>query len=88
MANSASAKKRIRQNEKRRLRNQRRKRAVKQVVRQFDDDLSGGAKVAAAESLRAAYKVIDQTVSKGTIHNNTAARRKSALARKLNAFGE
>lgn len=84
MAHSASAKKRIRQNEKRRLLNRRRKAGVKTAVREFEDLVAAGDENAAAEALKAAYKKIDQVASTNTIHKNTAARRKSRLARRLN----
>jgi len=79
-----SAKKRIRQNAKHQLRNRRRKESVKRAVRDFTDKLATGDQTAAAEAMKEAYKKIDQTAAKGTIHKNTAARRKSALAKALN----
>ncbi len=85
MANRSSAKKRIRQGVKRNLRNRRRKEAVKRVVRDFKDKLVGGDVEGATEALKGAYKKIDQVTAKGTIHKNTAARRKSALAKQLDA---
>ena len=83
MAHSLSAKKRVRQNAKHRLRNRRRKEAVKDAVREFRTALAAGDKAAAGKALSAAYKKIDQVAAKGTLHKNTAARRKSALARQL-----
>jgi len=85
VAHSRSAQKRIRQNEKRRLQNRRRKLGVKTAVRDFQDQLEAGDAAAAAEALKVAQKKIDQMVAKGAIHKNTAARRKSSLARALNA---
>ncbi|NQU75212.1 MAG: 30S ribosomal protein S20 [Planctomycetes bacterium] len=84
MANSLSSKKRIRQNLNRQLRNRRRKESVKLVVRDFKDKLSHGDTPAAAEALKEVYKKIDQITAKGTLHKNTAARRKSSLAKQLN----
>ena len=83
MAHCLSAKKRIRQNAKRQLRNRRRKESVKRAVRDFTDKLAAGDHAAATEAMKEAYKRIDQTAAKGTIHKNTAARRKSALARRF-----
>ena len=83
MAHSLSAKKRIRQNVKRRGRNRWRKQQIKEAVREFDDALRDGVKAKAAEQLKVVYKKLDQVAAKGTIHKNTAARRKSRLARRL-----
>ena len=84
MAHSLSAKKRIRQNVKRRGLNRWRKTQVKDAVREFDEALKAGDKAAAAEKLRAAVKHLDKTASKGTIHKNTASRRKSRMTKALN----
>ena len=85
MAHTKSAQKRVRQNEKRRLRNRRRKKAVRQTVRAFQEALTAGETDRAAELLREAYKRLDKTAAKGTIHKRAAARKKSRLARKLAA---
>ena len=85
VAHSRSAKKRVRQNLKRQLRNRRRKESVKRAVREFTDTIDQGNIPAAAAALKQAYKKIDQTAAKGTIHKNTAARRKSTLAKQLNS---
>ncbi|HEU5321617.1 MAG TPA: 30S ribosomal protein S20 [Methylomirabilota bacterium] len=83
MANIKSAMKRIRQNEKRRLRN----RSVRSKVR-------GAVKAARAvqgddvvATVREAMRALDKAVTKGVIHRNTAGRKKSALARRLVAAG-
>ena len=84
MANTPSAKKRIRQNEKRRLRN----RAVRSVVRgsvKSAREALTGKTADSATVVREAIRAIDRAVTKGIMHRNTAARRKSALARKLTA---
>ncbi len=83
MAHSVSAKKRVRQNTKRRARNRRRKDQAKQTVRQFDDAVRSGDADKAAAQLRSVYKKLDQLAGKGTIHKNAAARKKSRLARRL-----
>ena len=85
MANTSSAKKRIRQNVKRRARNRWRKELVKDAVRQFSQSVSDGDKGKAAEGLRAVYKQLDKVAAKGAIHKKTAARRKSRLAKRLSA---
>lgn len=86
MAHSLSAKKRIRQNVKQRARNRARKRVIKVDVRAFDEALTAGDEAKAAETLRTTIKKIDQVAAKGTLHKNTAARKKSNLQRKLNAL--
>ncbi len=86
MANSASAKKRIRQNVKQRARNRWRKDLVKGVVRQFNDSVHDGNKDKAAEDLKAVYKQLDKIAAKGAIHKKTASRRKSRLAKRLAAI--
>ena len=84
MANTPSAKKRIRQNEKRRLRNRAVRSAVRGSVKSAREALSGKAGDSAT-LVHEAVRAIDRAVTKGIIHRNTAARRKSALVRKLNA---
>ncbi|HPD28527.1 MAG TPA: 30S ribosomal protein S20 [Phycisphaerae bacterium] len=86
MAHSLSAKKRIRQNAKRRARNRGRKRALKVDVREFEAALAGGDKAKAAEALKAAVKSISKTAAKGTLHKNAASRRISRLQKKYNAL--
>lgn len=85
VANSASAKKRIRQNEKRRLRNRGCKSAVKTETRKFLDLLSQGDLQAAQNVFATVQKKLDQVAAAGTVHRNTVARRKSRLSRRLNA---
>jgi small subunit ribosomal protein S20 len=81
VANTKSARKRIRQNERRRLRN----RAVRSQLRtavKVARTLEGPEQ---RPSIEAAIRSLDKAVSKGVIHRNTAARKKSALARRLAA---
>ena len=85
MAHSISAKKRIRQNAKRRARHRWRKAQVKEAVRAFDQSLRTGDIDGAKDQLNIVYKRLDKVAAKGTIHKNTAARRKSRLARRLDA---
>ena len=84
MANTPSARKRIRQNEKRRLRNRAVRSAVRGSVKSAREAL-GGKSGDSAAVVREAIRALDRAVTQGIIHRNTAARRKSALARKLNA---
>lgn len=85
MAHSKSAKKRIRQNEKRRARNRWRKTQVKDAIRSFDESLKAGKVDEAKEQLKAVYQRLDKVAAKGTIHKKTASRRKSRLAKRLAA---
>ena len=85
MAHSLSAKKRIRQNVKRRARNRARKDAVKQQVKSFLGAVSSGDFGKAETEFRQVARRLDKVAAKGTIHKNTAARRRSRLARRLNA---
>jgi small subunit ribosomal protein S20 len=89
VANTRSARKRIRQNEKRRLRNRAVRSAVRSTVKSAREALGGKAPEAAssetARLVREAIRALDRAVTQGIVHRNTAARRKSALARKLNA---
>lgn len=84
MANTRSARKRIRQNEKRRLRNRAVRSAVRSSVKNAREAL-GGKSAESTTAVREAIRALDRAVTQGIIHRNTAARRKSALARRLNA---
>jgi small subunit ribosomal protein S20 len=84
LANTPSAVKRIRQNEKRRQRNRAGRSVVRSSVKSAREAL-GGKSAESASAVREAIRELDRAVTKGIIHRNTAARRKSALARKLNA---
>jgi small subunit ribosomal protein S20 len=83
--NLPSAKKRLRQDAKRRARNRWRKGQVRQAVREFDEALKAGDKAKAAEQLKVVYQRLDKIAAKGTVHKRTAARRKSRLAKQLAA---
>ena len=84
MANTRSARKRIRQNERRRLRNRAVRSAVRSGVKSAREAL-GSKGVDSATAVRDAIRALDRAVTQGVVHRNTAARRKSSLARKLNA---
>ncbi len=81
MANTKSALKRMRQNERRRLRN----RAVRSKVRSVVKVARAVEGEPAAGAILEALRALDKAVAKGVIHRNTAARKKSALARRLAA---
>ncbi len=84
MAHSLSAKKRIRQNATRRERNRARKSVIKGTVRKLDKAIHDKDVDTAQKVFREAVRKIDKTASKGTLHKNTAARKKSRLAKRLN----
>lgn len=86
MANLLQSKKRTRQMEKRTEINKTRKSRLKTEVRRLHDVMHDGDVSAAHEQYRVVTKLLDQTASKGTVHKKTAARRKSRLARRLNAL--
>ena len=84
MANTSSALKRMRQNERRRLRNRTVRSKVRTAVKTARTALSTpgpDVRATVAEAIRA----LDKAVTKGVVHRNTAARKKSALARRLAA---
>ncbi len=86
MAHSLSAKKRMRQNLKNRARNRARKVELKKTLRDFDAVVQTGDASKAGETLKTAIQRIDRIAAKGTIHRNTAARKKSQLQRRVNAL--
>ena len=77
MPNIKSAKKRVKVAEAKTLQNQMVKSALKTSIKKFDADKT-------TENFAAAVKKIDQATSKGILHKNTAARKKSSLAKALN----
>ncbi len=86
MPNSASAAKKVRQQERNRIRNRTRKSELKTETRKFLDAVHANDIKAAAERFRTLTKNLDQTAAKGTLHKNTVARRKSRLAKRLTAM--
>ena len=83
MANIKSQKKRILTNEKARLRNNSYKSELKTLIRKVESAVESGNKDAAVETLRNASRKLDKAVSKGVLHKNTAANKKSGLAKKV-----
>ncbi len=82
MANIKSQIKRIGTNEKARLRNKDVKSSLKTAVRRFRAAADAGDTATAQELLRSANRQLDKAASKGVIHANQAANRKSALAKR------
>jgi small subunit ribosomal protein S20 len=83
VANIKSQIKRIRQNEKAHQRNKAVKSALKTHVRKFREAADAGNVEEATAALRVATRQLDKAVSKGVIHKNQAANRKSAIAKRL-----
>ena len=81
MANIKSQIKRIGTNEKARLRNKAVKSELKTHVRRVREAIAGGNKEAASVALASAARKLDKASSKGVIHANQAANKKSALAK-------
>ncbi|WP_431709336.1 30S ribosomal protein S20 [Glutamicibacter uratoxydans] len=86
MANIKSQKKRILTNEKARVRNVAVRSEVKTVIRNVNAAVAAGDKEKATEALQVAGRKLDKAVSKGVLHKNNAANRKSAIAKKVNAL--
>lgn len=84
VANIKSQKKRIKTNEKRRLRNKSYKSELKTYVRKTREAIEAGDAEEAEKWLRVASRKLDVAVSKGVIHKNQAAQRKSKLAKRFN----
>ncbi|HKU31486.1 30S ribosomal protein S20 [Arthrobacter sp. NyZ413] len=86
MANIKSQKKRILTNEKARLRNNAVKSELKTAIRAVNTAVESTDKEAATKALVAASRKLDKAVSKGVIHKNNAANRKSAISKKVSAL--
>jgi len=84
VANIKSQLKRIRTNEKARLRNKSVKSSLKTAIRKFRAAAAAGEKDQAQRELVTASRALDKAVSKGVIHRNQAANRKSAMAKRSN----
>jgi len=84
MANSPSAKKRIRQNAKSRARNRWRAASYRDAIKDYQETILHGSVEKAEEELTTIYKLLDRSASKGVLKKNAAARHKSRLASKLN----
>ncbi|SEF68251.1 small subunit ribosomal protein S20 [Nonomuraea solani] len=86
MANIKSQVKRNKQNEKARLRNKAVKSSLKTAVRKFREAAEQGDVEQAVAAQRVAARQLDKAVSKGVIHKNQAANRKSAIAKQAAAL--
>ncbi|MBP3596678.1 MAG: 30S ribosomal protein S20 [Clostridia bacterium] len=84
MPNIKSAIKRVSVIEKKTLQNNMIKSAYKTAVKTFETAVESGDKAKAEETFKTAVKKVDQACSKGVLKANTASRKKSNLAKKLN----
>jgi small subunit ribosomal protein S20 len=86
VANIKSQKKRILTNEKARKRNQAVRSELKTAIKKVDTAVAAGDKDAARSAALEAARTLDKAASKGVIHANQAANRKSGVVRKVNAM--
>lgn len=87
MPNIKSAKKRDLIGKMRNARNKARKSELKTAIKKFEAAAAEGNRAEAGEAYRNAVKKVDQAVSRGVLHKNAGAHRKSAMALKLNQIG-
>ena len=85
MANTRSAIKRMKQSEQRRQRNRAARSTIRSSVKAARTALAGKPSDSRA-AVQEAIRTLDRAVTRGVMHRNTAARKKSALARKLNTL--
>lgn len=86
MANTAQARKRARQSEKRRQHNAALKSEMRTSIKKVRKLIASGDKAGAQSALSASFSTIDSVVSKGVVHRNTAARNKSRLSAAIKAL--
>jgi small subunit ribosomal protein S20 len=86
VAHSLSAKKRVRQNAKRRMINRARRSQVRTLVKRFEATVDQGDAKAAAEQLQGVVQKLDKVASRSTMHKKTASRKRSRLTKRLNAL--
>jgi small subunit ribosomal protein S20 len=86
MANTASARKRIRQTAKRTERNQARKSRMRTFIKKVEAACASGDKAAAQEALRTAQPELQRAATKGVVHKNTIARKLSRLSARIKAL--
>ncbi|MEE1928420.1 30S ribosomal protein S20 [Streptomyces sp. TRM 70351] len=86
MANIKSQIKRIKTNEKARQRNKAVKSELKTAIRRVREAVAAGEGEKATEAARVAGRKLDKAVSKGVLHKNNAANKKSALAQQVSSL--
>lgn len=87
MPQSAQAKKRVRQDEVRRLHNRSMRSAMRTAVRRVEEACEAKNQDEARAALQQAMKRIDKCAKSNILHKNTASRQKSSLTRRVNALG-
>ena len=85
MANIKSSEKRVILSRKSAARNKSAKSLMKTNIKKFDTAVSEGDRAAAESAYKTAIKTVDRAATRGLVHKNKAARRKSALTKQLNA---
>jgi small subunit ribosomal protein S20 len=86
MANTASARKRIRQTEVRTLRNHARKSRMRTFIKKVETAIASGNKEAAVAALRQAQPELQRAAGKGVVHANTIARKMSRMSARVKAL--
>ena len=86
MANTASARKRIRQIERRTARNQARKSRMRTFVKKVEAAIASGDKTAATTALQSAQPELQRAATKGVVHRNTVARKISRLSARIKSI--
>ena len=87
MANIKSQIKRVKTNAKRTERNRAHKSELRTFLRKFREAADSGDAVRAEDALKVASKKLDKAVTKGVLHKNQAANKKSSMAKKFNKIG-
>lgn len=86
MAHSKSARKRIRQTERRTIMNRARKSRIRTYLRKVEEAITAGDKATAATAFKAAMPEMHRGVNKGVMHRNTVARSLSRLSARIKAL--
>ena len=84
MPNIKSAKKRVELSKAANARNKAEKSELKTTIKKFEAAIAGGDRAQADAAFKTAVKSVDQAAKKGLLHKNTAARKKSSMAVKMN----
>jgi small subunit ribosomal protein S20 len=87
MANSAQAKKRVRQTERKTAVNRDRRSRIRNYVKKVEEAIAAGDKAAAEQALKDAQPEIMRGATKGVLHRNTASRKVSRLSHRVSALG-
>ena len=86
MANSAQAKKRVRQTERRTVVNRNRRSRIRSSVKKVEEAIAAGDQAAARTALKQAEPELMRGVTKGVLHKNTASRKVSRLSKRIAAI--